>query len=71
MKARKAEKKTVEKKYVAGRRMVIGGVVYKPGDTSDLDGVERAYIAHLLGRQMWGVVAGLDSLDEDLFTCFY
>jgi len=53
--------------YVAGRRMAILGKIYNPGDESDLDGVERPYLAYLLGREFWGAIDGLESLDDELF----
>ncbi len=62
-----ARKKVERKKYIAGRRMVVGGVVYNPGDTADLVGVSDAYIAHLIGRQFWAPTEGLESLDDEMY----
>jgi hypothetical protein len=56
-----------EGKYKAFRKMAIMGQVYQPGETSDLEGIDRAYLAYLLGREFWGVMDGLASLDDELF----
>ena len=67
MKARSEKKQIKKEKYMAGRRMIISGVVYNPGDTSDLETLSQEYLAHLIARQFWGPVDGLESLDEELF----
>lgn len=43
------------------------GKVYLPGDESDLEGIDRAYLAYILGREFWMVIDGLTSLDDELF----
>ena len=68
MKARSNKKQIKKEKYMAGRRMVISGVVYNPGDTSDLETLSQEYLAHLIARQFWGPVeGGLESLDDELY----
>lgn len=53
--------------YGARRKMAIMGNVYLPGDESNLDGIEQAYLAYLLGREFWMATAGLESLEDELF----
>jgi hypothetical protein len=53
--------------YTAMRKMVMGGRVYEPGDTSDLEDVDMAYLAYILGREFWQVNDGLESLDDELY----
>ena len=47
--------------------MAIMGKVYLPGDNSDLEGIDRTYLAFILGREFWMVNDGLASLDDELF----
>jgi hypothetical protein len=44
--------------------MAIMGKVYNPGDESDLEDVDRAYLAYILGRRFWLATSGDESLDD-------